>query len=110
MSKRLQIFEVRIRRDGRILSLHVSGTKERAEQRGRAVGHVISVRKVQPDYVLGNIESILHTLPHGELIPPAATIAEPETVSLEDMFFHQPKRRRENNHTRAVQGKYAEEV
>lgn len=104
-AKRPQMFEIRKRQDGRIASVHCEGTKSRAEQRGRAVGHVISVRKVQRDHVLGNIEGLLRSLVQPGKVPPVTP--EPETTSLEDMFFHQPKRRREN---RAEQKKYAEEV
>jgi hypothetical protein len=90
------IFEVRMRRNGRVFSRHyTTRTPEQAAERARNMGTIIGVQKVRSDHVIGLIEHIaIDQITSSNPVQIPTTI---ESQSLDSIVFGKKSRRRLNN-------------
>lgn len=101
------IFEVRMKGNGRILSRHYEARDQKqAARKANGHGRILSIRKVHAEDIVGNLESMTLDKITG-FKPPETSLLE--TGTLEGILFPRKSNRRFSDAKRSTKGKEEED-
>ena len=96
MSSKKHPFEVRLKRNGKFFSRHfTTKTPEQAASRAQGLGRIMSVKKVQPEDIIGSIKAMGLQEIIGEPLTEITNDTILSNIGLSDIVFKKRERRQE---------------